>query len=191
VRLRWRLVDEDAPLRRAVVTGEQRSARSNYAMNGHGRSDVGVGVALRLSQCLWPHCRATRYLLRGWRTSCSEWKQCECQGFSKDGGQMRELRSRRRRRRAQSGARPTQILTESRRSTSPGRTISILGWPTSYARDRGDCCSRHWQYRSGDGRHIVADKARASECWAFAPARVEMCGNVKRDARVRYAPCRG
>jgi Nucleoside-diphosphate-sugar epimerases len=166
---RWRLVDEDAPLRPRSLYAASKTAQEHYAL-AWAESTAGSVVALRYHNVYGPGMPATRPT-PGWRpSSAPSSKQAMCQGFSKTAGRC-GLRHVDDVAAANVAAVEANLAGFSAFNVCSGRPISIHEMATELCETRGDVLPLvTGQYRSGDVRHIVADPARAAEVLGFRAA---------------------
>lgn len=185
--VRWRLVDEDAPLRPRSLYAASKTAQEHYAL-AWAESTGGSVVALRYHNVYGPDMpRDTPYsgvaaIFR------SELEAGDVPRVFEDGGQMRDFVH------VDDVAAANVIAVDanpvgfSAFNVCSGRPISILEMATELCETRGDVLPLvTGQYRSGDVRHIVADPARAAEVLGFRAA-VDPRDGLREFA---YAPLRG
>ena len=164
--LHWRLVDEDAALRPRSLYAASKTAQEHYAL-AWSESTGGSVVALRYHNVYGPGMpRDTPYsgVAAIFRSSI---EKGESPKVFEDGGQMRDF------------VHVDDVAAANLAATAEvdgftavnvcsGRPISILEVAAALCDARGGALSPvvTGQYRSGDVRHIVADPARAADCWA-------------------------
>jgi dTDP-L-rhamnose 4-epimerase len=185
--VRWRLVDEDAPLRPRSLYAASKTAQEHYAL-AWAESTGGSVVALRYHNVYGPNMpRDTPYsgvaaIFR------SELEAGDVPRVFEDGGQMRDFVHVDDVAAANVAAVGTGLGRFSAFNVCSGRPISILEVATELCEARGDVLPLvTGQYRSGDVRHIVADSARAAELLGFRAA-VDPRDGLREFA---YAPLRG
>ncbi|HEY2088272.1 MAG TPA: NAD-dependent epimerase/dehydratase family protein [Mycobacterium sp.] len=168
--LRWRLVDENAPLRPRSLYAASKTAQEHYAL-AWSESTGGSVVALRYHNVYGPGMpRDTPYsgVAAIFRSSL---EKGETPKVFEDGGQMRDFVH------VDDVAAANLAATTERDgftalNVCSGRPISILEVAAVLCevRDGGLSPDITGQYRSGDVRHIVADPARAAEVLGFHAA---------------------
>jgi dTDP-L-rhamnose 4-epimerase len=185
--VRWRLVDEDAPLRPRSLYAASKTAQEHYAL-AWAESTGGSVVALRYHNVYGPGMpRYTPYsgvaaIFR------SELEAGDVPRVFEDGGQMRDFVHVDDVAAANVAAVDASRAGFSAFNVCSGRPISILEMATELCETRGDALPLvTGQYRSGDVRHIVADPARAAEVLGFRAA-VDPRDGLREFA---YAPLRG
>jgi dTDP-L-rhamnose 4-epimerase len=185
--VRWRLVDEDAPLRPRSLYAASKTAQEHYAL-AWAESTGGSVVALRYHNVYGPGMpRDTPYsgvaaIFR------SEIESGDVPRVFEDGGQMRDFVHVDDVAAANVAAVGANVAGFSAFNVCSGRPISILEMATELCETRGDVLPLvTGQYRSGDVRHIVADPARATEVLGFRAA-VDPRDGLREFA---YAPLRG
>jgi dTDP-L-rhamnose 4-epimerase len=185
--VRWRLVDEDAPLRPRSLYAASKTAQEHYAL-AWAESTGGSAVALRYHNVYGPNMpRDTPYsgvaaIFR------SELEAGDVPRVFEDGGQMRDFVHVEDVAAANVTAVDANPDGFSAFNVCSGRPISILEMATELCETRGDVPPLvTGQYRSGDVRHIVADPARAAELLGFRAA-VDPRDGLREFA---YAPLRG
>jgi dTDP-L-rhamnose 4-epimerase len=185
--VRWRLVDEDAPLRPRSLYAASKTAQEHYAL-AWAESTGGSVVALRYHNVYGPGMpRDTPYsgvaaIFR------SELEAGDVPRVFEDGGQMRDFVHVDDVAAANAAAVAANPEGFSAFNVCSGRPISILEMATELCETRGDVLPLvTGQYRSGDVRHIVADPARAAEVLGFRAA-VDPRDGLREFA---YAPLRG
>jgi dTDP-L-rhamnose 4-epimerase len=185
--VRWRLVDEDAPLRPRSLYAASKTAQEHYAL-AWAESTGGSVVALRYHNVYGPNMpRDTPYsgvaaIFR------SELEAGDVPRVFEDGGQMRDFVHADDIAAANVAAVYASLAGFSAFNVCSGRPISILEVATELCEARGDVLPLvTGQYRSGDVRHIVADPARAAEVLGFRAA-VDPRDGLREFA---YAPLRG
>jgi dTDP-L-rhamnose 4-epimerase len=185
--VRWRLVDEDAPLRPRSLYAASKTAQEHYAL-AWAESTGGSVVALRYHNVYGPNMpRDTPYsgvaaIFR------SELEAGDVPRVFEDGGQMRDFVHADDVAAANVAAVDAGLAGFSAFNVCSGRPISILEVATELCEARGDVLPLvTGQYRSGDVRHIVADPARAAELLGFR-AVVDARDGLREFA---YAPLRG
>jgi dTDP-L-rhamnose 4-epimerase len=168
--VRWRLVDEDAPLRPRSLYAASKTAQEHYAL-AWAESTGGSVVALRYHNVYGPGMpRDTPYsgvaaIFR------SELEAGDVPRVFEDGGQMRDFVHVDDVAAANVAAVEAALPGFSAFNVCSGRPISILEMATELCETRGDVLPLvTGQYRSGDVRHIVADPARAAEVLGFRAA---------------------
>ena len=185
--VRWRLVDEEAPLRPRSLYAASKTAQEHYAL-AWAESTGGSVVALRYHNVYGPGMpRDTPYsgvaaIFR------SELEAGDVPRVFEDGGQMRDFVH------VDDVAAANVAAVDANRdgfsafNVCSGRPISILEMATELCETRGDVLPLvTGQYRSGDVRHIVADPARAEQVLGFRAA-VDPRDGLREFA---YAPLRG
>jgi dTDP-L-rhamnose 4-epimerase len=185
--VRWRLVDEEAPLRPRSLYAASKTAQEHYAL-AWAESTGGSVVALRYHNVYGPGMpRDTPYsgvaaIFR------SELEAGDVPRVFEDGGQMRDFVH------VDDIAAANVAAVESNHggfsafNVCSGRPISIMEMATELCETRGDVLPLvTGQYRSGDVRHIVADPARAAAALGFRAA-VDPRDGLREFA---YAPLRG
>ena len=185
--VRWRLVDEDAPLRPRSLYAASKTAQEHYAL-AWAESTGGSVVALRYHNVYGPGMpRDTPYsgvaaIFR------SELEAGDVPRVFEDGGQMRDFVHVDDVAAANVASVDVNLDGFSAFNVCSGRPISILEMATELCETRGDVLPLvTGQYRSGDVRHIVADPARAAEVLGFRAA-VDPRDGLREFA---YAPLRG
>jgi dTDP-L-rhamnose 4-epimerase len=185
--VRWRLVDEDAPLRPRSLYAASKTAQEHYAL-AWAESTGGSVVALRYHNVYGPGMpRDTPYsgvaaIFR------SELEAGDVPRVFEDGGQMRDFVHVDDVAAANLAAVDANLDGFSAFNVCSGRPISILEMATELCETRGDVLPLvTGQYRSGDVRHIVADPARAAGVLSFRAA-VDPRDGLREFA---YAPLRG
>ena len=185
--VRWRLVDEDAPLRPRSLYAASKTAQEHYAL-AWAESTGGSVVALRYHNVYGPHMpRDTPYsgvaaIFR------SELEAGDVPRVFEDGGQMRDFVHVDDVAAANVVAVDANLDGFSAFNVCSGRPSSILEVATELCEARGDVLPLvTGQYRSGDVRHIVADPTRAAEVLRFRAA-VDPRDGLREFA---YAPLRG
>jgi len=185
--VKWRLVDEDAPLRPRSLYAASKVAQEHYAL-AWAESTGGSVVALRYHNVYGPNMpRGTPYsgvaaIFR------SELESGDVPRVFEDGGQMRDFVHVDDVAAANVAAVGATLDGFSAFNICSGRPISILEVATELCEARGDVPPLvTGQYRSGDVRHIVADPARAGEVLGFR-AVVDPADGLREFA---YAPLRG
>jgi dTDP-L-rhamnose 4-epimerase len=185
--VRWRLVDEDAPLRPRSLYAASKTAQEHYAL-AWAESTGGSVVALRYHNVYGPGMpRDTPYsgvaaIFR------SELEAGDVPRVFEDGGQMRDFVHVDDVAAANVAAVDASLDGFSAFNVCSGRPISILEMATELCETRGDVLPLvTGQYRSGDVRHIVADPTRAAEALGFRAA-VDPRDGLREFA---YAPLRG
>jgi dTDP-L-rhamnose 4-epimerase len=185
--VRWRLVDEDAPLRPRSLYAASKTAQEHYAL-AWAESTGGSVVALRYHNVYGPGMpRDTPYsgvaaIFR------SEIEAGDVPRVFEDGGQMRDFVHVDDIAAANVAAVDANLAGFSAFNVCSGRPISILEMATELCETRGDVLPLvTGQYRSGDVRHIVADSTRAAEVLGFRAA-VDPRDGLREFA---YAPLRG
>jgi dTDP-L-rhamnose 4-epimerase len=185
--VRWRLVDEDAPLRPRSLYAASKTAQEHYAL-AWAELTGGSVVALRYHNVYGPNMpRDTPYsgvaaIFR------SELEAGDVPRVFEDGGQMRDFVHVDDVAAANVAAVDVGTDGFSAFNLCSGRPISILEVATELCEARGDVLPVvTGQYRSGDVRHIVADPARAAEVLGFRAA-VDPRDGLREFA---YAPLRG
>jgi dTDP-L-rhamnose 4-epimerase len=168
--VRWRLVDEDAPLRPRSLYAASKTAQEHYAL-GWAESTGGSVVALRYHNVYGPGMpRDTPYsgvaaIFR------SELEAGDVPRVFEDGGQMRDFVHVDDVAAANVAAVEANLAGFSAFNVCSGRPISIHEMATELCETRGDVLPLvTGQYRSGDVRHIVADPARAEDVLGFRAA---------------------
>jgi dTDP-L-rhamnose 4-epimerase len=168
--VRWRLVDEDTPLRPRSLYAASKTAQEHYAL-AWAESTGGSVVALRYHNVYGPGMpRDTPYsgvaaIFR------SELEAGDVPRVFEDGGQMRDFVHVDDVAAANVAAVGADLDGFSAFNVCSGRPISILEMATELCETRGDVLPLvTGQYRSGDVRHIVADPARAAEVLGFRAA---------------------
>jgi dTDP-L-rhamnose 4-epimerase len=168
--VRWRLVDEDAPLRPRSLYAASKTAQEHYAL-GWAESTGGSVVALRYHNVYGPGMpRDTPYsgvaaIFR------SELEAGDVPSVFEDGGQMRDFVHVDDVAAANIAAVEANLAGFSAFNVCSGRPISIHEMATELCETRGDVLPLvTGQYRSGDVRHIVADPARAEDVLGFRAA---------------------
>ncbi len=185
--VRWRLVDEDAPLRPRSLYAASKTAQEHYAL-AWAESTGGSVVALRYHNVYGPGMpRDTPYsgvaaIFR------SQLEAGDVPRVFEDGGQMRDFVH------VDDVAAANVAAVDADRdgfsafNVCSGRPISILEMATELCETRGDVLPLvTGQYRSGDVRHIVADPARAAAVLGFRAA-VDPRDGLREFA---HAPLRG
>ncbi len=168
--LRWRLVDEDAPLKPRSLYAASKTAQEHYAL-AFNDSVGGSVVALRYHNVYGPGMpRDTPYS----GVAAIFRSQLEAGGAPKvfeDGGQMRDFVHVDDVAAANVAAVEADLGGFAAFNVSSGRPVSILEVAArlSEARD-APAPVVTGQYRNGDVRHIVADPARAAELLGFRAA---------------------
>ena len=185
--MRWRLVDEDAPLRPRSLYAASKTAQEHYAL-AWAESTGGSVVALRYHNVYGPNMpRDTPYsgvaaIFR------SELEAGDVPRVFEDGGQMRDFVHVDDVAAANVAGIDAGTDGFAAFNVCSGRPISILEVATELCEARGDVLPVvTGQYRSGDVRHIVADPARATEVLGFRAA-VDPRDGLREFA---YAPLRG
>jgi dTDP-L-rhamnose 4-epimerase len=185
--VRWRLVDEDAPLRPRSLYAASKTAQEHYAL-AWAESTGGSVIALRYHNVYGPNMpRDTPYsgvaaIFR------SELEAGDVPRVFEDGGQMRDFVHVDDVAAANVEAVDANLVGFSAFNVCSGRPISILEMATELCETRGDVLPLvTGQYRGGDVRHIVADPARAAELLGFRAA-VDPRDGLREFA---YAPLRG
>jgi dTDP-L-rhamnose 4-epimerase len=168
--VRWRLVDEDAPLRPRSLYAASKVAQEHYAL-AWAESTGGSVVALRYHNVYGPYMpRDTPYsgvaaIFR------SELEAGDVPRVFEDGGQMRDFVHVDDVAAANVAAVEAELGGFEAFNVCSGRPISILEVATELCDTRGDAPPLvTGQYRSGDVRHIVANPARAAEVLGFRAA---------------------
>ena len=168
--VRWRLVDEAAPLRPRSLYAASKTAQEHYAL-AWAESTGGSVVALRYHNVYGPGMpRDTPYsgvaaIFR------SELEAGDVPRVFEDGGQMRDFVHVDDVAAANVASVDVNLDGFSAFNVCSGRPISILEMATELCETRGDVLPLvTGQYRSGDVRHIVADPARAVEVLGFRAA---------------------
>ena len=168
--VRWRLVDEDAPLRPRSLYAASKTAQEHYAL-AWAESTGGSVVALRYHNVYGPGMpRDTPYsgvaaIFR------SELEAGDVPRVFEDGGQMRDFVHVDDVAAANVAAVEANLAGFSAFNVCSGRPISILEMATELCETRGEALPLvTGQYRSGDVRHIVADPARAEDVLGFRAA---------------------
>jgi dTDP-L-rhamnose 4-epimerase len=168
--VRWRLVDEDAPLRPRSLYAASKTAQEHYAL-AWAESTGGSVVALRYHNVYGPGMpRDTPYsgvaaIFR------SELEAGDVPRVFEDGGQMRDFVHVDDVAAANVAAVEANLAGFSAFNVCSGRPISIHEMATELCETRGDVLPLvTGQYRSGDVRHIVADPARAEDVLGFRAA---------------------
>ena len=185
--VKWRLVDEAAPLRPRSLYAASKTAQEHYAL-AWAESTGGSVVALRYHNVYGPGMpRDTPYsgvaaIFR------SELEAGDVPRVFEDGGQMRDFVHVDDVAAANVASVDVNLDGFSAFNVCSGRPISILEMATELCETRGDVLPLvTGQYRSGDVRHIVADPARAAEVLGFRAA-VDPRDGLREFA---YAPLRG
>ena len=185
--VRWRLVDEDAPLRPRSLYAASKTAQEHYAL-AWAESTGGSVVALRYHNVYGPNMpRDTPYsgvaaIFR------SELEAGDVPRVFEDGAQMRDFVHVDDVAAANTAAIDTNLEGFTAVNVCSGRPISILEMATEICEARGDVPPLvTGQYRSGDVRHIVANPAKAVEVLGFR-AVVDPRDGLREFA---YAPLRG
>jgi dTDP-L-rhamnose 4-epimerase len=185
--VRWRLVDEDAPLRPRSLYAASKTAQEHYAL-AWAESTGGSVVALRYHNVYGPGMpRDTPYsgvaaIFR------SELEAGDVPRVFEDGGQMRDFVHVDDVAAANAAAVDANPDGFSAFNVCSGRPISIIEVATELCETRGDALPLiTGQYRSGDVRHIVADPTRAAERLGFRAA-VDPRDGLREFA---FAPLRG
>jgi dTDP-L-rhamnose 4-epimerase len=185
--VRWRLVDEDAPLRPRSLYAASKTAQEHYAL-AWAESTGGSVVALRYHNVYGPNMpRDTPYsgvaaIFR------SELEAGDVPRVFEDGGQMRDFVHVDDVAAVNVAAVGANVAGFSAFNVCSGRPISILEVATELCEARGDVLPLvTGQFRGGDVRHIVADPARAAEVLGFRAA-VDPRDGLREFA---YAPLRG
>jgi dTDP-L-rhamnose 4-epimerase len=185
--VRWRLVDEGAPLRPRSLYAASKTAQEHYAL-AWAESTGGSVVALRYHNVYGPNMpRDTPYsgvaaIFR------SELEAGDVPRVFEDGGQMRDFVHVDDIAAANVAAVDANLDGFSAFNVCSGRPISILEMATELCETRGDVLPLvTGQYRSGDVRHIVADPALAAERLGFRAA-IDPRDGLREFA---YAPLRG
>jgi dTDP-L-rhamnose 4-epimerase len=185
--VRWRLVDEDAPLRPRSLYAASKTAQEHYAL-AWAESTGGSVVALRYHNVYGPNMpRDTPYsgvaaIFR------SELEAGDVPRVFEDGGQMRDFVHVDDVAAANLAGVNASSAGFAAFNVCSGRPISILEVATELCDARGDAPPViTGQYRSGDVRHIVADPARAADVLGFRAA-VDPRDGLREFA---YAPLRG
>jgi dTDP-L-rhamnose 4-epimerase len=168
--VRWRLVDEDAPLRPRSLYAASKTAQEHYAL-AWAESTGGSVVALRYHNVYGPGMpRDTPYsgvaaIFR------SELEAGDVPRVFEDGGQMRDFVHVDDVAAANVAAVEANLAGFSAFNVCSGRPISIHEMATELCETRGEVLPLvTGQYRSGDVRHIVADPARAEDVLGFRAA---------------------
>ncbi|MGW0161936.1 NAD-dependent epimerase/dehydratase family protein [Mycobacterium sp. NPDC003323] len=168
--LRWRLVDEDAPLRPRSLYAASKTAQEHYAL-AFADSVGGSVVALRYHNVYGPGMpRDTTYsgvaaIFR------SQLEAGQAPKVYEDGGQMRDFVHVDDVAAANVAAVEAQMGGFAAFNVCSGRPVSILDVATRIAAARNAPAPMvTGQYRSGDVRHIVADPARAAQRLGFRAA---------------------
>jgi dTDP-L-rhamnose 4-epimerase len=169
--LRWRLVDENAPLRPRSLYAASKTAQEHYAL-AWSESTGGSVVALRYHNVYGPGMpRDTPYsgVAAIFRSSL---EKGETPKVFEDGGQMRDFVHVDDIAAANLAAATTDRPGFTTANVCSGQPISILEVATALCEARGAELSPvvTGRYRSGDVRHIVADPARAAELLNFRAA---------------------
>jgi dTDP-L-rhamnose 4-epimerase len=185
--VKWRLVDEDAPLRPRSLYAASKVAQEHYAL-AWADSTGGSVVALRYHNVYGPNMpRDTPYsgvaaIFR------SELEAGDVPRVFEDGGQMRDFVHVDDVAAANVAAVEAQLGGFEAFNVCSGRPISIMEVATELCDTRGDAPPLvTGQYRSGDVRHIVANPARAAEVLGFRAA-VDPRDGLREFA---FAPLRG
>jgi dTDP-L-rhamnose 4-epimerase len=185
--VRWRLVDEDAPLRPRSLYAASKVAQEHYAL-AWAESTGGSVTALRYHNVYGPYMpRNTPYsgvaaIFR------SELEAGDVPRVFEDGGQMRDFVHVDDVAAANAAAVEANLGGFTAFNICSGRPISILEVATELCETRGDVPPLVTaQYRSGDVRHIVADPAKASGLLGFQAA-VDPRDGLREFA---FAPLRG
>jgi dTDP-L-rhamnose 4-epimerase len=185
--VRWRLVDESAPLRPRSLYAASKTAQEHYAL-AWAESTGGSVVALRYHNVYGPNMpRDTPYsgvaaIFR------SELEAGDVPRVFEDGGQMRDFVHVDDIAAANVAAVDANLDGFSAFNVCSGRPISILEMATELCETRGDVLPLvTGQYRSGDVRHIVADPALAAKRLGFR-AVIDPRDGLREFA---YAPLRG
>ncbi|HTI74569.1 MAG TPA: NAD-dependent epimerase/dehydratase family protein [Mycobacterium sp.] len=185
--VRWRLVDEDAPLRPRSLYAASKTAQEHYAL-AWAESTGGAVVALRYHNVYGPGMpRDTPYsgVAAIFRSAL---EAGDVPRVFEDGGQMRDFVHVDDIAAANVAAVGADLGGFSAFNVCSGRPISILEVATELCETRGDVLPLvTGQYRSGDVRHIVADPSRAAEVLGFRAA-VDPRDGLREFA---YAPLRG
>jgi len=168
--LRWRLVDEDAPLKPRSLYAASKTAQEHYAL-AFNDSVGGSVVALRYHNVYGPGMpRDTPYS----GVAAIFRSQLEAGGVPKvyeDGGQMRDFVHVDDVAAANVAAVEANLGGFTAFNVCSGRPVSILDVATRLSEAReAPAPEVTGQYRNGDVRHIVADPARAAELLGFRAA---------------------
>jgi dTDP-L-rhamnose 4-epimerase len=168
--LRWRLVNEEAPLRPRSLYAASKTAQEHYAL-AWSESTGGSVVALRYHNVYGPGMpRDTPYsgVAAIFRSSL---EKGDVPQVFEDGGQMRDFVH------VDDVAAANVAATAERDgftavNVCSGQPISIREVAAALCEARGSALSPAvtGQYRSGDVRHIVADPSRAAEVLNFRAA---------------------
>ena len=185
--VRWRLVDEDAPLRPRSLYAASKTAQEHYAL-AWAESTGGAVVALRYHNVYGPGMpRDTPYsgVAAIFRSAL---EAGDVPRVFEDGGQMRDFVHVDDIAAANVAAVGADLGGFSAFNVCSGRPISILEVATELCETRGDVLPLiTGQYRSGDVRRIVADPSRAAAELGFRAA-VDPRDGLREFA---YAPLRG
>ncbi len=168
--LRWRLVDEDAPLQPRSLYAASKTAQEHYAL-AFNDSVGGSVVALRYHNVYGPGMpRDTPYS----GVAAIFRSQLEAGGAPRvfeDGGQMRDFVHVDDVAAANLAAVEAELDGFHPVNVCSGRPVSILDVATRLAAARDAAAPQvTGQYRHGDVRHIVADPARAHALLGFRAA---------------------
>lgn len=185
--VRWRLVDEEAPLRPRSLYAASKTAQEHYAL-AWAESTGGSVTALRYHNVYGPGMpRDTPYsgVAAIFRSAL---EAGDVPRVFEDGGQMRDFVHVDDVAAANVAAVDANLDGFSAFNVCSGRPISILEVATELCETRGEVLPLvTGQYRSGDVRHIVADPRRAAEVLGFRAA-VDPRDGLREFA---YAPLRG
>ncbi|MGU3498086.1 NAD-dependent epimerase/dehydratase family protein [Mycobacterium sp. C31M] len=168
--LRWRLVDEDAPLRPRSLYAASKTAQEHYTV-AFNDSVGGSVVALRYHNVYGPGMpRDTPYS----GVAAIFRSQLEAGGVPQvfeDGGQMRDFVHVDDIAAANLAAVESDLQGFHPFNVCSGRPVSIMEVASELATARGAAAPEvTGRYRSGDVRHIVADPARAADVLGFRAA---------------------
>lgn len=165
--VRWRLVDEDTPLRPRSLYAAGKTAQEHYASAWADAVDGSV-TALRYHNVYGPHMpRDTPYsgvaaIFR------SELERGDVPRVFEDGRQMRDFVHVDDVAAANVAALAAEAPGFAAFNICSGSPISIIDVATALCEARGESAPVvTGQYRSGDVRHIVADPARAAAVLGF------------------------
>ncbi|EID16355.1 UDP-glucose 4-epimerase [Mycobacterium xenopi RIVM700367] len=186
--VRWRPVDEDAPLRPRSLYAASKTAQEHYAL-AWAESTGGSVMALRYHNVYGPGMpRDTPYsgVAAIFRSALEKGQPPP---VFEDGGQMRDFVHVDDVAAANVAAVAVERGGFTAANVCSGEPISILEVATALCEARGNPVSPviTGRYRSGDVRHIVADPARAAELLGFRAA----VGPREGLREFAFAPLRG
>lgn len=165
--LRWRLVDEDAPLRPRSLYAASKVAQEHYAL-AWAEATGGAVVALRYHNVYGPYMpKDTPYsgVAAIFRSAI---ERGEPPRVFEDGGQMRDFVHVDDVAAANVAAVTAGVDGFAAFNVCSGRPIAIGDVAATLSTDRAPVVTG--QYRSGDVRHVVADPRRAAEVLGFRAA---------------------